>query len=108
MASSRTAPAPKRSTRAGGRNGDSAVTSEGRDRMNATYDAVVIGTGFGGAVSASRLAQAGLAVGVFARGRRYPMASFPRTWRNPLAGWLWTHEQGLFYVQAMSEMLGVQ
>src|SRR5467141_3306481 len=61
------------------------------DRMNATYDAVVIGTGFGGAVSGCRLAQAGLAVGIFERGRRYPMGSFPRNWRNPLDGWLWSH-----------------
>jgi len=76
--------------------------------MNATYDAVVIGTGFGGAVSGCRLAQAGLAVGIFERGRRYPMGSFPRNWRNPLDGWLWSREQGLFDVKPINEMLVVQ
>jgi cholesterol oxidase len=76
--------------------------------MKPTYDAVVIGTGFGGAVSACRLAQAGLAVGIFERGRRYPMRSFPRNWENPLDGWLWSHEQGLFDVKPINEMLVVQ
>jgi cholesterol oxidase len=39
--------------------------------MRAAYDAVVIGSGFGGSVAACRrLAQAGFCVGVFERGRR--------------------------------------
>jgi cholesterol oxidase len=76
--------------------------------MKPSYDAVVIGTGFGGAVSACRLAQAGIDVGVFERGRRYPMKSFPRNWKNPLDGWLWSHEQGLFDLKPINEMLVVQ
>ena len=63
--------------------------------MTATYDALVIGTGFGGAVAACRLAQAGLSVRVLERGRRYPKGGFPRDWDHPLNGWLWKHEQGL-------------
>ena len=38
--------------------------------MRSSYDAVVIGSGFGGAVAACRLAQANLRVGVIERGRR--------------------------------------
>lgn len=43
------------------------------------YDAVVIGSGFGGAVVACRLAQAGLKVVVLERGRRWQPDEFPRT-----------------------------
>jgi cholesterol oxidase len=42
-------------------------------------DAVVIGSGFGGAVAAYRLAQAGLSVILLERGKAYPPDSFPRT-----------------------------
>ena len=36
------------------------------------FDAIVIGTGFGGAVAACRLAQAGKKIYILERGRRYP------------------------------------
>ncbi|GAA2758357.1 GMC oxidoreductase [Actinopolymorpha rutila] len=42
-------------------------------------DAVVIGSGFGGSVSAFRLAEAGLRVVVLERGKAYPPGSFPRS-----------------------------
>src|ERR1700722_18044906 len=42
-------------------------------------DAVVIGSGFGGAVAAYRLAQAGWSVILLERGGAYPPHSFPRT-----------------------------
>jgi cholesterol oxidase len=41
-------------------------------------DAVVVGSGFGGSVSAYRLAVAGLTVCVLERGKRYPPGQFPR------------------------------
>jgi cholesterol oxidase len=76
--------------------------------MKANYDAVVIGTGFGGAVAACRLAQAGLKVGIIERGRRYPKGSFPRNWNDPAKGWLWTHDQGLFDLKPINEMTIIQ
>ena len=42
------------------------------------FDALVIGSGFGGSVMAYRLAEAGLRVGVLERGKPYPPGSFPR------------------------------
>lgn len=47
--------------------------------MKQRYDVIVIGSGFGGAVSAARLAQAGLSVAVLERGRRWGKSEFPRT-----------------------------
>jgi choline dehydrogenase-like flavoprotein len=40
-------------------------------------DGIVVGSGFGGAVTACRLAQAGLRVLVLERGRRYEAGDFP-------------------------------
>jgi cholesterol oxidase len=57
------------------------------------YDAVVIGSGFGGSVVACRLAQANASVLVLERGQPWPPGSFPRTprqWR----GALWAPRRG--------------
>lgn len=67
--------------------------------MKATYDAVVIGSGFGGAVFACRLAQAGLDVAILERGRRYPAGAFPRDTTDLDSGRLWTRGQSLFDVR---------
>lgn len=50
------------------------------------FDVVIIGSGFGGAVCAYRLATAGASVLVLERGRRWTPATFPRTPDGP---WLW-------------------
>jgi cholesterol oxidase len=43
------------------------------------YNAVIVGSGFGGSVMASRLAEAGLRVCVLERGKAYPPGSFARS-----------------------------
>ena len=47
--------------------------------MRTEYDVIVIGSGFGGAIAAARLAQAGLGVAILERGRRWRPDEFPRT-----------------------------
>ncbi len=42
------------------------------------FDAIVIGSGFGGAVSACRLAEGGYRVLVLERGRRWDAKTYPR------------------------------
>ncbi len=76
--------------------------------MKDRYQAIVIGTGFGGAVTACRLTQARQDVGVFERGRRYPPAPFPRDLADLTRGWLWPLGQGLFDIRLFSEMAVVQ
>jgi cholesterol oxidase len=73
-----------------------------------SYDAVVIGSGFGGAVAACRLAQAGLDVAVVERGRRWRPGDFPRDTRSPWAGWWWAAGDGLYDVRARGGMVAVQ
>lgn len=76
--------------------------------MRSSYDAIVIGSGFGGAVAGCRLAQAGLGVAILERGRRYRRGEFPRNWRDPTDGWLWAAGGGLFDVRPFGEMMIVQ
>ena len=53
-----------------------------------TYDAVVIGSGFGGAVVAARLAEVGRSVCVLEQGRRWAPHEFPHTFgRGTAAVW---------------------
>ena len=49
------------------------------------YDAIVIGSGFGGSVAALRLAEAGKRVAVLEQGRRISTADKERASRSPLA-----------------------
>ena len=58
------------------------------------FDAVVVGSGFGGAVSAYRLAEAGLKVCLLERGKAYPPGSFARTPRE-MRHSFWDPTQGL-------------
>ncbi|MGA2606920.1 MAG: GMC oxidoreductase [Terriglobia bacterium] len=47
--------------------------------MRASYDVVVVGSGFGGAITACRLAQAGRSVCILERGKRWHKTEFPRS-----------------------------
>ena len=57
--------------------------------MAHNFDAVVIGSGFGGAVTACRLAEAGYRVLILERGRRWQVEDYPR---QPNDAWTWDHK----------------
>ena len=59
------------------------------------FDFLVIGSGFGGSVSACRLAEKGYRVGVIEMGKRWTAADFPKTTWN-LRRWLWRPGLKLF------------
>lgn len=75
------------------------------------YDAVIIGSGFGGSVNALRLAQAQRSVVVLERGRRYKTGEFPRDatdvrrlfWRYPRE----PRFRGLYEVRFFSDIATV-
>ena len=72
-----------------------------------TADAIVVGSGFGGAVAAARLAQAGFSVVILERGRRWNPGDFPR--RPHLEdGWLWEVDRGLYDIRWLDTMGSVQ
>jgi cholesterol oxidase len=58
------------------------------------FDAIVVGSGFGGSVVAERLARGGQRVCVLERGRAYPPGSFPRRPRD-MRDNLWDPASGL-------------
>ena len=65
------------------------------------YDWIVIGSGFGGSVSALRLAEKGYRVLVLEKGKRFAAADFPKTnW--DLRKWMWMPAAGLHGIFQMS------
>ncbi|MCX4447331.1 GMC family oxidoreductase N-terminal domain-containing protein [Streptomyces sp. NPDC058369] len=62
------------------------------------YDVLVVGSGFGGAVSALRLSEKGYRVGVLEAGRRFTPGTLPKnSW--DLKNYLWAPALGLFGIQ---------
>ncbi len=59
------------------------------------FDAIVVGSGFGGSVSAYRLAEGGLNVCLLERGKAYPPGSFPRS-PDGLKDNFWDPSEGLY------------
>lgn len=61
----------------------------------ADFDAIVVGSGFGGSVTAFRLAEAGLHVCLLERGKSFPPGSFPRSPHDTAANF-WDPRHGLY------------
>ena len=91
------------------------------------FEAIVVGSGFAGAVTACRLAQAGVDVCIIERGRRYEADDFPEiplkrrrekapgeqvaeSYEPPrdFARWLWPVDQGLWDVRDLGEVISIQ
>src|SRR3954454_19027298 len=67
----------------------------------ADYDVVIVGSGFGGSVSALRLTEKGYRVGVLEAGRRYTPQTLPKTsW--DLRAFLWAPTLGLRGIQRIT------
>ncbi|MFE1426389.1 GMC oxidoreductase [Streptomyces fungicidicus] len=62
------------------------------------YDVLVVGSGFGGSVSALRLTEKGYTVGVLEAGRRFTRETLPRnSW--DLKNYLWAPKLGMYGIQ---------
>ncbi|WNG94007.1 GMC family oxidoreductase [Mycobacterium sp. ITM-2016-00318] len=66
--------------------------------MQPDYDVLIIGSGFGGSVSALRLTEKGYRVGVLEAGRRYADDEFAKTSWN-LRKFLWMPRLGMYGIQ---------
>ena len=69
-------------------------------RMDELQDYIVIGSGFGGSVSAMRLAMKGYSVLVLEKGKRYRTEDFPKTNWN-LRKYLWLPRFGMYGFQRL-------
>ena len=65
------------------------------------FDFIVVGSGFGGSVSALRLAEKGYSVAVIERGKRWRTADFPKTNWN-VRKYLWAPVVRCFGIQAIT------
>ncbi|WP_446222456.1 GMC oxidoreductase [Nocardia sp. IBHARD005] len=67
------------------------------------YDVIVVGSGFGGSVTALRLTEKGYRVGVLESGRRWNVEDYPKTnWNIPKA--IWAPRLGLTGPQRISAL----
>lgn len=78
-------------------------TAHGPATSASDYDVLVIGSGFGGSVSALRLTEKGYRVGVLEAGRRFADAEFAKTsWR--VRDYLWAPELGCTGIQRIHRL----
>ena len=74
--------------------------------MSFDYDVLVIGSGFGGSVSALRLTEKGYKVGVFEAGKRFADKDFAKnSWR--LRKFLWMPQIGCYGIQRIDKLKDV-
>src|ERR1700743_3999648 len=66
--------------------------------MEPDYDVLIIGSGFGGSITALRLTEKGYRVGVLEAGRRYADEEFAKTSWN-LRKFLWAPQLGCYGIQ---------
>ena len=76
------------------------------NHSNETYDFVIIGSGFGGSVSAMRLTEKGYHVLVMERGKRYHTQDFPKTNWNVFK-YLWAPALRCFGILQISPLRDV-
>ena len=82
------------------------VRTMSRSTVSQDYDVLVIGSGFGGSVTALRLAEKGYRVGVLEAGRRFEDADFPRTsW--DARRFLWAPKLGCLGIQRIHVLRNV-
>ena len=74
--------------------------------MSDTYDYIIIGSGFGGSVSALRLAEKGYRVLVIEKGKRYRTEDFPKTNWN-LRKYFWMPRIFLYGIQCITLLKNV-
>src|SRR5450432_4109519 len=77
-----------------------------RDTTDQPYDFLIVGSGFGGSVSAMRLAQKGYRVAVVEAGKRWGQADFPKTNWNAFK-YLWAPKLRCFGIQNITLLKGV-
>jgi cholesterol oxidase len=78
-----------------------AATAETGSNTNLDYDVVVVGSGFGGSVTALRLTEKGYRVAVLEAGRRFAKDDFPKSNWNTRK-FLWAPKLGMRGIQRMT------
>ncbi|ARQ68992.1 GMC family oxidoreductase [Streptomyces marincola] len=95
------APARERARRRPGgrdRRRGAGKAGDAEDDVHEVYDVVVVGSGFGGSVSALRLTEKGYRVAVLEAGRRFGPGDLPKnSW--DLRNYLWAPRLGLYGIQ---------